>query len=84
MHCQALTRHDQKSTAMKKILLSCIRFYQKHLSPLTPPCCIYLPSCSQYMAEAIGKYGAAKGLWLGLKRICRCHPWHRGGYDPVP
>jgi len=69
---------------MKKILLSMIRLYQKYLSPLTAPRCIYLPSCSQYMLEAISKYGAAKGIWLGFKRICRCHPFHQGGYDPVP
>ncbi|MBQ1501088.1 MAG: membrane protein insertion efficiency factor YidD [Firmicutes bacterium] len=69
---------------MKKVLLALIRFYQKFISPLTPPRCIYSPSCSQYMVEAICKYGAAKGFWLGIKRICRCHPWHEGGYDPVP
>lgn len=69
---------------MKKILIALIRFYQKFISPLTPPRCIYMPSCSQYMLEAVSKYGAWKGGWLGVKRICRCHPFHEGGYDPVP
>ena len=61
-----------------------IRFYQRYLSPLHPPCCIYTPTCSQYAVEAIAKYGALKGGWLAIKRICRCHPFHEGGYDPVP
>lgn len=69
---------------MKRILISLIVFYQRCISPLTPPACRYTPTCSQYTLEAISKYGAVKGLWLGLKRICRCHPWGGSGYDPVP
>ena len=72
---------------MKTILLALIRFYRKHISPLTPPSCRYIPTFSQYAMEAIEKYGAAKGGWLALKRISRCHPFHRGEhdfYDPVP
>lgn len=69
---------------MRSILLYLIRFYQHHISPLTPPACRYTPTCSQYTLEAIQKYGAIKGSWLGLKRICRCHPWGGSGYDPVP
>ncbi len=69
---------------MKTILISIIRFYQRFISPLTPPACRFTPTCSQYTLEAIQKYGALKGTWLGIKRICRCHPWGGSGYDPVP
>ena len=72
---------------MKKLLLAAIRFYQKHVSPFRQPCCRFRPSCSQYALQAVEKYGALKGGWLALKRICRCHPFHRKGYrfyDPVP
>ncbi|MBO4753539.1 MAG: membrane protein insertion efficiency factor YidD [Bacteroidales bacterium] len=69
---------------MKFILISLIRFYQRFISPLTPPACRFTPTCSQYTLEAIQKYGALKGTWLGIKRICRCHPWGGSGYDPVP
>jgi putative membrane protein insertion efficiency factor len=69
---------------MKWLFLNLIRFYQRFISPLTPPSCIYTPSCSQYALEAIAKYGALKGSWLAARRILRCHPWGPGGYDPVP
>ncbi|MEE1159432.1 MAG: membrane protein insertion efficiency factor YidD [Atopobiaceae bacterium] len=61
-----------------------IRAYRRYISPLLPDSCIYSPTCSEYMLEAIEKYGAARGFWLGFKRILRCNPFHRGGYDPVP
>jgi putative membrane protein insertion efficiency factor len=70
---------------MKKLLLSLIRFYQKHISPAFPARCRYYPTCSRYAYEAITKYGALKGGWLALKRFLRCHPFHKGNYfDPVP
>lgn len=70
---------------MKKLLLALIGFYRRHISPVTPPSCRFTPTCSQYAQEAIQKYGAAKGGWLALKRICKCHPFYKGDpYDPVP
>lgn len=72
---------------MKALLLSLIRFYRRYISPTRPPCCRFIPTCSQYAMEAIEKYGTLKGGWLALKRICRCHPFHKEGYDiydPVP
>lgn len=71
---------------MKKLFILCIRFYQKFISPLKPDYyrCIYTPTCSQYAIEALQKYGVVKGSWLAIKRILRCHPFHEGGYDPVP
>lgn len=69
---------------MKSVLIAMIRFYRKYLSPLKPPCCRFIPTCSEYALEAVLKYGAWKGGWLAVKRICKCHPFHQGGYDPVP
>ncbi|MBR5261590.1 MAG: membrane protein insertion efficiency factor YidD [Oscillospiraceae bacterium] len=72
---------------MKKILIALVKFYRGHISPLTPPSCRFIPTCSQYALEALEKYGALKGGWLTLKRLSRCHPFHRGEhdfYDPVP
>jgi putative membrane protein insertion efficiency factor len=70
---------------MKHIFLWLIRFYQKHISPLSPPRCRYYPTCSAYAYQAIKKYGAIKGGWLALKRFLRCHPFSRHEpYDPVP
>ena len=69
---------------MRWLLLQLIRFYQKFISPALPPSCIYSPTCSHYTYEAIQKYGALKGSYMGLRRIMRCHPWAQGGHDPVP
>lgn len=66
------------------LLILPIRFYQRFISPLTPPSCRYTPTCSQYAVEALQKHGPVKGLWLAVKRILRCHPWGGHGYDPVP
>ena len=68
----------------KRFCLAAIRGYQRYISPLLPDACIYIPTCSQYAVEAIEKYGVVKGCWLGVWRILRCHPFHAGGYDPVP
>lgn len=70
---------------MKRAMLAFIRFYQRQISPWFPRRCRFSPTCSQYALEAIEKYGALKGGWLALRRICRCHPFSkRGPYDPVP
>ena len=69
---------------MKSLLIGLIRVYQYAISPLMGRSCRYVPTCSEYTVEAIRKHGAIKGGWLGVKRVCRCHPWHPGGYDPVP
>ena len=72
---------------MKWLLLKLIRSYQRNISPLRPPCCRFIPTCSAYALEAVEKYGALKGGWLALRRILRCHPFHRqrsNQYDPVP
>lgn len=69
---------------LKKLAILLVKFYQAAIRPLLPNACRYTPSCSQYSIEAINKYGAIKGSWLGLRRISRCHPWGGHGYDPVP
>lgn len=72
---------------MKQLLLALIRFYRTNISPFRSPCCRFIPTCSAYALEAVEKYGALKGGWLALKRICKCHPFHKQKsivYDPVP
>jgi putative membrane protein insertion efficiency factor len=66
------------------VALKMIGFYRRWVSPLTPPSCRFMPSCSHYTYEAIERWGLLRGGWLGAKRICRCNPWHSGGFDPVP
>ena len=68
----------------QRITLGIIRFYQRFISPLLGSNCRFYPTCSHYTYEAIEKYGVVKGGWMGLRRISRCHPWHAGGFDPVP
>lgn len=70
---------------MKRTLMGLVRFYQRYLSPLKGgPTCRFYPSCSQYAYEALQKHGAVKGTYLAVRRVFRCHPFHPGGYDPVP
>jgi len=70
---------------VKRLLLGLIRFYQRYLSPLKGgPTCRFYPSCSQYAFEAVERYGVLRGGYLAIRRVLRCHPFHPGGYDPVP
>ncbi len=68
----------------RRIVMALIRGYQLTLSPLVFTQCRFVPSCSRYTYDAVARYGALKGGWLGVRRILRCHPFHPGGYDPVP
>ncbi len=69
---------------LNRMLRGLIRLYQLVLSPILPPSCRYLPSCSDYAIEALASHGVVAGLWLAARRIARCHPWGGSGYDPVP
>ena len=68
----------------KKIVLALISAYRWFIGPLSPYNCRFYPTCSQYTYDAVERFGIWRGAWLGIKRICRCHPWHTGGEDPVP
>lgn len=69
---------------MRYLLIGLITLYRWLISPLFPPRCRFQPTCSEYALIAIQRFGAVKGTWLALRRLSRCHPWHAGGYDPVP
>lgn len=69
---------------MKMFLMAALRLYKKTVSPLLGTHCRYYPTCADYMFQAVEKHGAARGLFLGMKRLLRCHPFHAGGIDPVP
>lgn len=69
---------------MKRLALGLLALYQKAISPYLPSQCRFLPTCSQYSFEAISRHGVLKGMWLTMRRLARCHPFRRGGYDPVP
>lgn len=77
----ALATHRSAAQSATIVL---IRAYQRVLSPVFGRNCRYYPTCSQYALEAVEIHGAARGSWLGIRRIGRCHPWHEGGFDPVP
>jgi putative membrane protein insertion efficiency factor len=79
----ASTRSGSVGDAMRKAVIATLRFYKRFLSPLLPSACRFEPTCSEYMLEAVEKYGVARGISLGLRRLLRCHPFHQGGFDPV-
>jgi len=68
---------------MQRTILVVLKGYKRFVSPLVPSACRYYPTCSEYMMDAVERYGCVKGIWLGIRRIGRCHPFHEGGYDPV-
>ena len=70
--------------SVRTVLVGMLRFYKRFISPLLPPACRFYPSCSEYAAEAVETHGAARGGWMALRRLSRCHPFSSGGYDPVP
>lgn len=76
--------HNPLTKAAILLLSLPIHFYRACISPLTPPSCRYVPSCSAYALEALRVHGPLRGSWLALRRILRCHPWGGSGYDPVP
>jgi putative membrane protein insertion efficiency factor len=69
--------------AMRKLVIGLLRLYKALISPLLPSACRFYPTCSDYMRQAVEKHGTWHGVWLGLRRLCRCHPFHAGGFDPV-
>jgi putative membrane protein insertion efficiency factor len=73
-----------RGLAPSRLLAALIRAYQRFVSPALPPSCRFHPSCSQYALEAVTRHGALKGSWLAARRLARCHPFHPGGFDPVP
>jgi putative membrane protein insertion efficiency factor len=68
---------------MRKVVIAALSLYKRFLSPFVPAACRYRPTCSEYMLEAVEKYGVRRGVWMGMLRLLRCHPFHEGGFDPV-
>ncbi len=81
---QAIPVTDKGPPVVTRVLMAVVIGYRRFISPLLPPRCRFEPSCSAYALEALRVHGAARGLWLAVARIARCHPFHPGGYDPVP
>jgi len=69
---------------MRWFVIGLLRIYKRIISPVLPESCRFTPTCSEYTIIAVRRYGAFRGIWMGFKRILRCHPWHSGGHDPVP
>lgn len=69
---------------MRRAVAGLLHFYKRWISPALPPACRFHPTCSEYMAEAVLRHGVLRGLWMGTRRLCRCHPFQEGGFDPVP
>ena len=74
----------QSHTVAARAATGALTVYKRWISPFLPPACRFTPTCSEYMREAVDVYGLGRGLWLGVRRLCRCHPWNPGGHDPVP
>jgi putative membrane protein insertion efficiency factor len=68
---------------MRTVVIAALGFYKRFLSPMLPSACRYHPTCSEYMMEAVDRYGVRRGIWMGTLRLLRCHPFHEGGFDPV-
>jgi uncharacterized protein len=68
---------------LQRILVGMLRVYKLCVSPLLPSACRFYPTCSEYMSEAVARHGVARGVWMGLRRLARCHPFHAGGFDPL-
>jgi uncharacterized protein len=77
------SRKTECDSLVVNFVLAILRIYKRWISPMLPSACRYHPTCSEYMMDAVQKYGVARGVWLGLGRILRCHPFHEGGFDPV-
>lgn len=79
-----MSEEDLPPSRAARVLMSALAGYKRWVSPLLPPACRFEPTCSAYALDAVRVHGAARGLWLGLRRVLRCHPWNPGGFDPVP